>query len=99
MIVRLTADKPGKITFHATMNSEQSGDSKTENGKLILSGITADHEGEKGPIRFESQVKVIADGGNASLQNNGWLVKNANSATVYVSIATNFKNYKDVSGN
>ncbi|SMD03884.1 glycoside hydrolase family 95 protein [Pedobacter nyackensis] len=99
MILRLTADKPGKITFNATMNSEQSGGLKTENGKLILSGITTDHEGEKGQIKFESQVKVIADGGNASLQHNAWTVKNANSATVYVSIATNFKNYKDVSGN
>jgi alpha-L-fucosidase 2 len=99
MIVRLTADKPGKITFQTRMNSEQNGGSKTENGKLILSGITTDHEGEKGQIKFESQVKVIADGGNTSLQNSAWTVKNANSATVYVSIATNFKNYKDVSGN
>lgn len=99
MIVRLTASKPGKISFNAGMDSPQKGALRTGNGKLIYAGITADHEGEKGQIKFESQVKVIADGGKASLQNNGWTIKNANAATVYISIATNFKNYHDVSGN
>ncbi len=99
MIVRLTADKPGKISFNAFMDTQHKGGVHTENGKLILSGLTSDHEGEKGQIRVESQVKVIAEGGKTALQNNAWAVKNANSATVYVSIATNFKNYQDISGN
>jgi alpha-L-fucosidase 2 len=99
MMVHLTADKPGKIAFRATMDTEQKGGLRTENGKLVLSGLTSDHEGEQGQIKFESQVKVIAEGGKAFLQNNTWVVKNANSATVYISIATNFKNYKDISGN
>lgn len=99
MMLRLTADKPGKIAFRATMDTEQKGGLRAENGKLILSGLTSDHEGEQGQIRFESQVKVVAEGGEAALQNNAWVVKNANSATVYVSIATNYKNYHDISGN
>jgi alpha-L-fucosidase 2 len=99
MIVRLTASKPGKISFSAMMDSPQKSVLKTENSKLILSGTTSDHEGEKGQIKFESQVKITAEGGKVSIQNNTWTVKNANSATVYVSIATNFKNYHDVSGN
>lgn len=99
MIVRLTANKPGKISFSTTMDSPQSGKLRTEKGKLIYAGITADHEGEKGQIKFESQVKTIAEGGKITLEDNTWTVNNANAATVYVSIATNFKNYKDISGN
>lgn len=99
MIVRLTANKPGKISFSATMDSPQSGKLSMEKGKLIYAGITADHEGEKGQIKFESQVKTIAEGGKITLKDNTWTVNNANAATVYVSIATNFKNYKDISGN
>jgi len=98
MIVRLTADKPGNISFIASMSSPQQAEQKTENGKLILSGITSDHEGETGKIKFESQVKTIAEGGKVSVENNSWVVKNANSATIYISIATNFKDYKDISG-
>lgn len=97
MIVRLTASKPGKISFRASMDSRQQSAEKTEKGKLILSGITSDHEGEKGQVKFESQVKVLADGGKVVLENNNWVVKQANSATVYVSIATNFKNYHNLS--
>jgi alpha-L-fucosidase 2 len=97
MIVRLTASKPGKISFTASMDSPQQSTERTEKGKLILSGITSDHEGEKGQIKFESQLKVLADGGKLVLQNKNWVVQQANSATVYVSIATNFKNYHDLS--
>lgn len=99
MVLRLTASKPGKISFSATMDSPQNGVLKIENGKLVFAGITSDHEGEKGQIKFESQVKAVAQGGKVALENNTWTVKNANSATVYVSIATNFKNYHDISGN
>lgn len=99
MIVRITASKPGKISFTAGMDSPQKGGLSTQNGKLIYSGITSDHEGEKGQIKFESQVMAIADGGKASLENNSWVIKSANSATLYISIATNFKNYQDLSVN
>nr|WP_226905004.1 glycoside hydrolase family 95 protein [Pedobacter schmidteae] len=99
MVVRLTASKPGKISFTASMESPQKGGLRTEKGTLIFGGTTTDHEGEKGQIKFESQVKTVAEGGQVSLKNNIWTVKNANAATVYVSIATNFKNYHDISGN
>ena len=81
------------------MDSPQKSELKTEKGRLVLSGITADHEGEKGQIQFESQVKTIAEGGSFRSENNKWIVKNANSATLYISIATNFKSYHDISGN
>ena len=98
LVVRLTADKPGKISFTAFMDSPQKSEQRNEMGKVVLSGITSNHEGEKGQIRFESQLQVLAKGGKVSSGNNTWLVKNANSATVYISIATNFKNYHDISG-
>ncbi|MBE9600207.1 glycoside hydrolase N-terminal domain-containing protein [Pedobacter sp. MC2016-24] len=97
MMLRLTASKPGKISFTASMDSPQQSVVRTEKGKLILSGTTSDHEGEKGQVKFESQVKVLADGGKLVLQNNSWVVDQANSATVYIAIATNFKNYHDLS--
>ena len=98
MIIRLTADKPGKISFTAFMDSPQKSDQGVEKGRLLLSGIAADHEGEKGRIKFVAQVKTIAEGGNVSSGKNSWVVNNANAATVYISVATNFKNYRDVSG-
>lgn len=99
MVIRLTADKPGQISFAASMISPQKSEQKIDNGKLILNGVTSDHEGEKGQIKFESQVKVLQQGGTLMAKNGTYEVKNANTATVYVSIATNFKKYNDISGN
>nr|WP_294896639.1 glycoside hydrolase N-terminal domain-containing protein [uncultured Pedobacter sp.] len=99
IVVRLTASKPRMISFNASMLSAQKSTQSMANHKLILDGITTDHEGEKGQVKFESQVKAFAEGGSIKLVNNQWQIKNANSAILYVSIATNFKNYKDISGN
>jgi alpha-L-fucosidase 2 len=98
IIIKLTADKPGKISFTGTMATPQKAEVKSAGNKLVLSGITSDLEGEKGQVKFEAQVKALAEGGNVSYTNNSIVVKDANEATVYISIATNFINYKDVSG-
>ncbi|MFD1628297.1 glycosyl hydrolase family 95 catalytic domain-containing protein [Pseudopedobacter beijingensis] len=99
IIVRLTADKPNKITFNASLTSPQNSAQKIENGRLILTGLTADHEGEKGQIKFETQVKTKVKGGKAELTGNLWKVTNANEAIIYISMATNFVKYNDISGN
>ncbi|ADY51028.1 Alpha-L-fucosidase [Pseudopedobacter saltans DSM 12145] len=99
IIVRLTADKPNKITFNASLTSPQNSAQKIENGKLILTGLTADHEGEKGQIKFETQVKTKVKGGKAELTGSLWKVTNANEAIIYISMATNFVKYNDISGN
>ncbi|MES2418848.1 MAG: glycoside hydrolase family 95 protein [Bacteroidota bacterium] len=99
IIIRLTASKPGKLSFTTSMVSPQKSVQQITGGKLILKGITSDHEGEKGQIKFESQVKVIHQGGTLNTKQNTYEVKNANSATVYIAMATNFKKYNDLSGN
>jgi alpha-L-fucosidase 2 len=99
IVVRLTASQSGKITFNASLTSPLQGEQKIAAQKLILTGTSSDHEGEKGQVKFETQVKVLTNGGTAQLADNQWKVKNANSATIYIAIATNFINYKDVSGN
>ena len=37
-------------------------------------------------------------GGQVEKTDSTLVVRNANSATIYISIGTNFKNYKDLSG-
>lgn len=99
MIVRLTADKPGQISFKASIVSPQKSSQAISGGKLILNGITSDHEGEPGQIKFEAQLKALHQGGTMIAKDGNYEIKNANTATIYVSIATNFKKYNDISGN
>lgn len=99
IVIRLTADRPRKISFSTTMERPSAIQvAKSGNDKLILSGTTSDFETIKGMVQFSAQVKIIPEGGSILACDTSLTVNNANAATIYISIATNFKNYADISG-
>jgi alpha-L-fucosidase 2 len=69
------------------------------NDKLILSGITGDCDAVKGKVKFQAQVKIANEGGTIWATENTLNVSNANTATIYISIASSFKNYSDINAN
>ncbi len=98
IIVRITADKPGSINFSATMDRPSKVDISTKgNSELIMSGITGDCDSVKGKVQFQAQVKILTEGGAVSAGDTSLSVTNADVATIYVSIASSFKNYADIS--
>ncbi|MEZ2440835.1 glycoside hydrolase N-terminal domain-containing protein [Chitinophaga sp. RCC_12] len=99
IIIQLTANKPGSITFNAGMKSQQKSNVVTSgNNELVLSGISGDREGVPGKVKFQSQVKFKTSGGKASANGSAISVAGADAVTIYVSVATNFVNYADISG-
>ncbi len=99
IVIRLTADKPGKITCDVSIGSPQNHTFKIESGMIRLSGITGDHEGIEGKVRFCADVKPVIRGGNIQAHDTTISVKNADTLTVYLSMASGFMNYHDISGN
>lgn len=99
IIIQLTASKPGSITFNAGMKSPQKSNVVTSgNNELVLSGISGDKDGVPGKVKFQSQVRFKTSGGKATADGNTISVTGADAVTIYVSVATNFVNYADVSG-
>ena len=102
IVTRIKADKPGSISFSATMDRPKpSVVNLTTNGndELIMSGIPSEFEKIKGQIQFEAKVKIVAKGGKVSATQSSVDVSNADVVTIYTSIATNFVNYHDLSAN
>jgi len=101
LIVRITANKPGSVSFSATLDRPSKVDISTNgNDELIMSGKTNDFEKVKGNLlEFETKVKIITTEGSVSASDTALNVSGANIATVYVSMATNFVNYNDISAN
>jgi alpha-L-fucosidase 2 len=100
IVVRISADKPGSISFTATMDRPSVVNVKTHgNDELILSGITSDHESVKGNIQFEAIVKIITTGGTVTATDTALNVTQADVAFLYISIASNFNEYDDISAN
>src|SRR5688572_2645006 len=98
IIARLTADKPGSINFSATMDRPSKVDISTKgNNELILTGVTGDHDRVQGKVVFQAMVKIVTTGGKVAANDTALEVTDANAATIYISIASNFKNYNDIS--
>ncbi len=97
LIVRLTADRPGSISFKAAVESRQRSTVTTgQPATLILSGTTSDHEGVKGGVKFHTQIRIKNEGGTQALSDSSIQVSKADAATIYLSIATNFVNYQNI---
>ncbi|MEJ2054762.1 MAG: glycoside hydrolase family 95 protein [Calditrichaceae bacterium] len=98
IILQITASEPGKINFTASMNRPASVDVSTEgDDKLIISGVTGDCDSIKGAVNFQAQVKILTDGGGINATDTSLTVSNADKATLYISIASGFNNYYDIS--
>jgi alpha-L-fucosidase 2 len=99
VIIRLTASKKKKITFNAVFTSPHQDVFIASDGNCVtLDGVTANHEGQKGKVKFQGRVTAKTQGGTITCKDGVLSVENANEATLYVSIATNFNNYKDITG-
>ncbi len=108
IVIKLTASQKGKISFSAGMDRPQPSVvnvSAENNNVLKMNGISGDRasvKGQndafiKGQVRFQSRLKIVPEGGTLSTKDSSLILSNANSATLYVSIATNFVNYNDIS--
>jgi len=100
IVIRLTASKPGSLSFTASYSSPQPqvGVRTLGSRQLTFSGTTIDHEGVKGLVRYKGITEFKPDGGSASTTDSTISITNANSATIYISVATNFNSYLDLSG-
>lgn len=100
LIIRIEADKPGAVNFTTRYSTPHKEYEIKKNGKsLLLSGHGSAHEGIPGAIRFETRTQIKAEKGKVNVANDCIEVKGADAAVIYVTAATNFVNYKDVSAN
>ena len=100
IVMHLTANKPNSLSFiasYATFHKKRAITATAPN-ELTLSGTTSDHEGVKGMVNFKGISRIKTEGGNIAANDTSLIVKGATSATIYISIATNFNSYKDISG-
>jgi len=108
--VRLTASKPGSISFRASLRgvrNQSHSNYATDYFKmdpvgsdgLQITGKSADYLGVTGALRYKVELKSLPEGGTMHFEEGDLVVEKANAVTLYVVAATNFVNYKDVSAN
>jgi len=97
IVVKLSASKPGQITANVFMNSPiDKTVASTEGNQILLSGVGTNFENVKGKVKFQGRLEAKNKGGEVSASNGILSINKADEVTLYISIATNFKNYKDI---
>ncbi len=96
--IRLTASQKGTISFDLNFTSPQKHSTTASAGMLKIKGVSGDFDGLDGKVNFTSLIKPQISGGELVHKGQSLQVKGADSATVYIAIATNFNSYNDLSG-
>jgi alpha-L-fucosidase 2 len=97
LVVRLTCDRPGRVGFRATLAREQDAKTRIDTaGRVILEGeaIARDdrHDEErKVGMRFRGVLAASHEGGSQRIEGNEIVVEGADSATLFVAAATNYR--------
>ena len=111
IVVRITCDKPGQLSFHATLTRSQ--DSQTTvvaPDRVVLDGEAIAHSNfwisprlppekrkaevdqlEPTGVKFRAVLRAVAQGGKVQVSGADVTVSNANSVTLIVVIATNYR--------
>ena len=92
---------PFKVTSEHTCQNALTAGSGNHGGRLIATVQGVEQEGVKAGLTAECHASVRVEGKDAgiSFADGTIIVQNATVATIYISAATNFVNYHDISGN
>ncbi|MEI7899495.1 MAG: glycoside hydrolase family 95 protein [bacterium] len=94
IIVRLTADKPGKMDCVLRMTSAHKSHTVENDGKAV---ITLTGQVQQGGVCFEARARLTVQGGTVTAEENGLAVNGADALTVRLVAATNVKNFRELS--
>jgi alpha-L-fucosidase 2 len=97
IVIRLTCDRPNRISFRAALSREQDAATKSDgadrivmDGKAIARDPAHDAEGEAG-VRFRAVLTGIVEGGRILTEGSELLVDRANAVTLLLTAATDFR--------
>jgi alpha-L-fucosidase 2 len=102
IVVRLTASQKGKISFTAAFDSPQKSETAFLDSDLLLKGVSSEFEGMEGKVRFTARAKIVPEKGSLTTSDGDGVrqlvVSGADAATVFISMGTNFVNYRNLDG-
>jgi len=96
IIMKIAADKKKALSFFLQYKSPAKHVVSKKDNVLVLAGEGAEHEGIPGKIRYQVQTAVRNTGGALTVDDDKITVSEASEVVIYISIGTNFIDYKTV---
>ena len=107
MVVKVSANKPGRISVEAKLKSPFLEQTVAKDGKLLINGawkyIGKATNGllaklDVTGLKFQTALVAIPENGKFEKSDSSMVISNANSVTFILTAATSYVNYADISG-
>ena len=93
VVYRAAVDRPGAVAFEVSVESPRPASCTVEDGALVVRGVTSGDA-----LKYEGRAVVRVKGGTAKAAGDKIVVADADEATIYMAIATNYRNFRDLTG-
>lgn len=90
LVIRLTASKPGSISFNVSIDRPERFSVSTQGNALVMEGVMNDGRGNDG-MRYKTNVSPILSGGTVRATGNSLEIKKADAVTLIVTAKTNYR--------
>lgn len=90
ILIRLTANKPGRISFVVDLDRPERFETMTQGKELVMRGQLNNGTNGQG-MEYAVKLRVIPEGGKLEAKANSLELENANSALLLISAATDYK--------
>jgi alpha-L-fucosidase 2 len=93
IVLKLSADKPGQISFTASLDRPERFKTVTSaDNELLMTGQLDNGTDGKG-LKYAARVRVLQHGGQVSVRGNNLVVANADDAEILVTAATDYRGF------
>ncbi len=104
IVMRISADQPGKINFTASFSTPQSQGTNivaVGSDTLVMSGTGGGTgpSGVPGSLPWQARLRILPQGGTVSVAGKTLVVTNANSTILLLDAATAYLRYNNTNGN
>lgn len=100
IIVKLSSNKKGSLNFSINASTPHKIHSVfTEKNQLVINGTSSSVDHKTGKVNFKTVAIPVVKGGRLTSAKDRIEISDADEVIIYVSIATNFRKYNDLSGN
>lgn len=90
MVMRLTADQPGKISFRATMDRPERYQTSAQDNQLMMSGRLGDGKGGE-KLAYITRLRAVNQGGEVIYADSTLTVNKADEVILLLTASTNYQ--------
>ncbi|QOD61756.1 glycoside hydrolase family 95 protein [Polaribacter haliotis] len=89
MVVKLTADTPGKISFKSTMSRPEKFETSANGDQLIMKGALSDGKGGTN-LEYLTRLSAVNKNGSIKYEGKNLIVENADEVTLFLTASTDY---------